>query len=255
MKTHFEAQKRTRCLQIGRWLWVLIFAPAGLCACLLLLGHPWWALLLFCIVLTTLTFGTLVPSLGWFGPLRRLQLGVSTQPLLTIDDGPHPEHTPAILRMLDEHGLKAIFFLIGEKAEAHPHLVAEILRRGHEIGNHTQTHPAKQFWALNPRRMWEEIAGCQETLLRLAPGYVPRYFRPPAGHHNPFCFLTSRILGLEMLMWTARGFDGTLTHTDFILRRIQRKLTADGIVLIHEGTPVTLEVAEKTARMVAEYRG
>jgi hypothetical protein len=54
-------------------------------------------------------------------------------------------------------------------------------------------------------------------------------------------------------MWTARGFDGTLRDTDYIVSRIRRKLTPDGIVLIHEGTPVCIEVTEKVAEMLASY--
>jgi len=54
-------------------------------------------------------------------------------------------------------------------------------------------------------------------------------------------------------MWTARGFDGTLTNTDYIVSRIHRKLTPDGIVLIHEGTPVCVEVTEKVAQMLTGY--
>jgi hypothetical protein len=65
--------------------------------------------------------------------------------------------------------------------------------------------------------------------------------------------LTARAIGLETLMWTARGFDGTLTNIDSIVSRIRRKLTPDGIVLIHEDTPVCIEVTEKVAALLANY--
>lgn len=243
---------RAECLRRGHRRLVLLFMPAVVCVLLVIAGAWPWALLLFCIVLTTLTIATLVPRCALFGPLVKRQPEGSRQPLLTIDDGPHPEHTPAILDILDRHGLKAIFFLIGDRAEQHPELVREIARRGHEVANHTQTHPATTFWTLRPHAMWNEIARCQETLTRLLPEQPPRYFRPPAGHHNMFCVLTARALGLTTMMWTARGFDGTLRHTGYILSRIRRKLTDDGIVLIHEGTPVCVEVAEQVAAMLAE---
>ena len=244
-------QTRAECLRRGYRRLALLFLPAVICVLLVMAGAWPWGVLLFCVVLTSITIGTLVPRCAMFGPLVKRQPPGSRQPLLTIDDGPHPEHTPAILDILDHHGLKAIFFLIGDRAEQHPELVREIVRRGHEVANHTQTHPATTFWTLRPLAMWNEIARCQETLTRIVPEHAPRYFRPPAGHHNPFCVLTARALGLTTLMWTARGFDGTLRHTDFILRRIQRKLTDDGIVLIHEGTPVCVEVTEKVATMLA----
>ena len=244
-------QRRAECLRRGHLRLALILMPAVLCALIVLAGAWVSAVLLFCAVAITLMLGTLVSSCGWFGPLVRRQPAGSKHPLLTIDDGPHPQHTPAILEILDRHGLKAIFFLIGERAEKHPELVREIVRRGHEVANHTQTHPATTFWALRPRAMWDEIAHCQETLTCIVPQHPPRYFRPPAGHHNPFCVLTARALGLTTLMWTARGFDGRFRNMDRILSRIRRKLTNDGIVLIHEATPLTVELTEKVAAMLA----
>ncbi len=244
-------QIRAECLHRGHRRLALLFMPAVLCVLIVLAGAWASAVLLFCTVSIILMLGTLVSSCAWFGPLVKRQPSGSKHPLLTIDDGPHPQHTPAILEILDRHGLKAIFFLIGERADRHPELVREIVRRGHEVGNHTQTHPATRFWALRPRAMWNEIAQCQETLTRIVPQHSPRYFRPPAGHHNPFCVLTARALGLTTLMWTARGFDGTLRNMNQVLSRIRRKLTDDGIVLIHEATPLTVELTEKVAAMLA----
>lgn len=59
---------------------------------------------------------------------------------LTFDDGPIPEITPRVLDLLDEFGVKATFFMVGENAKRHPELVEEVRRRGHAIGNHTMHH-------------------------------------------------------------------------------------------------------------------
>ncbi|WP_395733688.1 polysaccharide deacetylase family protein [Prosthecobacter sp.] len=213
-------------------------------------GQPLAAVLLFCTVLTTMTIGTLVPRCALFGRMIKRLPQAGNPVLLTIDDGPHPEHTPAILDILDRHRIKALFYLVGERAMQHPELVRDILARGHEIGNHTQTHPASTFWMLRPARLWREIAGCQETLAALCPGQPPRFFRPPAGHHNLFTALIARSLGLRMMLWTARGFDGVLTDVPTITRRISHRLKPGAIVLIHEGTPVAVEVAEAVASMM-----
>src|SRR5262245_35801576 len=61
---------------------------------------------------------------------------------LTFDDGPDPEHTPRILDQLSRLGVRATFFVVGERAAAHPDLVKRIVNEGHEIGNHTWTHAA-----------------------------------------------------------------------------------------------------------------
>lgn len=59
---------------------------------------------------------------------------------LTFDDGPHPEATPAALRVLESHGVKATFFVLGNNAKQHPELMAELRRGGHQIGNHGMNH-------------------------------------------------------------------------------------------------------------------
>ena len=59
---------------------------------------------------------------------------------LTFDDGPIPEVTPWVLDTLDRYGVKATFFMVGENAQRHPELLAEVLRRGHSVGNHTMNH-------------------------------------------------------------------------------------------------------------------
>lgn len=230
---------------------VLALSPVPVVVWLVWRGQPQAAALLFCTVLTTMMIGTLVPRCALFGRMIKQLPEAGDQALLTIDDGPHPVHTPAILDILDRHGIKALFFLVGDRATQHPQLVRDIIARGHEIGNHTQTHPAGTFWMLRPARLWREIAGCQETLAALCPGPPPRFFRPPAGHHNLFTALIARSLGLRMMMWNARGFDGVLTDVSAITRRIALRLQPGAIVLIHEGTPVAVEVADAVTSLLA----
>lgn len=244
-----KAEIHARSLRSIRLRFFAALLPPGGAAWLAWLDRPAAAALFFVTGFTVMTIGTLMPRCALFGRMiKRLPPGPN-HALLTIDDGPHPEHTPVILDLLDRHGLKAVFFLIGDRAAAHPHLVREILVRGHEIGNHTQTHPATTFWALRPRHLWREIATCQETLTRLCPESPPRFFRPPAGHHNIFLPAITRALGLRILMWDARGFDGVRTDVERITRRIRERLKPGSIVLIHEATPVAVEVAEAVAAL------
>lgn len=99
---------------------------------------------------------------------------------LPIDDGPDPSTTVPMLDLLERQGAKATFFLIGTRAAANPALVGEIVRRGHTIGNHTQTHPLGAFWLAGPRRTAREVDACQ-AVLQAAGGAAPEWFRPPAG--------------------------------------------------------------------------
>ncbi|WP_395743100.1 polysaccharide deacetylase family protein [Prosthecobacter sp.] len=247
-----NATVRARCLRQAYLRFALALAPLPVVVWLFCHGRLLPAVLLFCTGLTLITLATLVPRCALFGRMIKRLQPAGNQALLTIDDGPHPEHTPVILDLLDQHGIKALFFLIGDRAAQHPHLVREIISRGHEIGNHTQTHPATTFWMLRPARMWWEISTCQETLASLCPGHAPRFFRPPAGHHNMFTALIAQALGLKMMMWTARGFDGVQTDLPAITRRIARRLKAGAVVLIHENTPVAIRVAEAVTSLLAE---
>jgi peptidoglycan/xylan/chitin deacetylase (PgdA/CDA1 family) len=160
---------------------------------------------------------------------------------LTIDDGPDPHDTPVLLDLLDRHRIKAVFFMIGWKVAAHPELVREVLRRGHEIGNHTMNHPQASFWCAGPWRTRREILECQEVIDKVA-GVKPRWFRAPVGHRNLFTHPIAGMLGLKVMAWNRRGFDTLGSDPDKALSRILPKLGPGDIVLVHEGTPVATEV-------------
>lgn len=152
---------------------------------------------------------------------------------LTIDDGPSDD-TPLLLDLLDAHGARATFFLVGERAAARPALVREIVRRGHGIGNHSQHHPQAWFWLLGPRHMAAEVGQAQAVLAALA-GRPPRWFRSVVGMTNPFVAPALRRHGLQRVAWSARGYDGVDCVPEQVVARIARDLRPGAIVLLHEG--------------------
>ncbi|GAA4858431.1 polysaccharide deacetylase family protein [Luteimonas vadosa] len=181
----------------------------------------------------SLFWGALWPQSRLYGPaLSRLPVA-DKRVWLTIDDGPSGD-TAAILDLLDAHGAKATFFLVGERAAARPDLVRAIAARGHGIGNHSQAHPSRWFWALGPRRMREEIAGGQ-AILRGITGQPPRWFRAVVGMANPFTVAPLREHGLSRVAWSARGFDAVAPDPATVVSRIERTLAPGAIVLMHEG--------------------
>ena len=180
-------------------------------------------------------WGSLWPHSRVFGPvLRRLPITANAV-WLTIDDGPSVD-TPALLDLLDAHAARATFFLVGERAEAMPELVREIVARGHAIGNHTNRHLSAWFWAIGPQRMNEEIGRAQATLAHLA-GAPPRWFRAVAGMANPFVLPVLTRHGLRRVSWSARGFDAVDGNTHRVFARLVRGIAPGAILLLHEGGP------------------
>jgi peptidoglycan/xylan/chitin deacetylase (PgdA/CDA1 family) len=197
-------------------------------------GQPAWALTSLLLVHAPTLWATLWPYSSWWGPVQNDFAPLGKEVCLTLDDGPDPEDTPAVLDALDSHGAKAIFFLIGEKALAHPELVREIIRRGHAVGNHTLTHPRFAFWCLGPGSLAREVEGAQSVLTGLL-GAPPRLFRAPAGMHNLFLHPVLRRHGLHLTGWSARGLDGSDTNRGRIVDRVLRGTRPGAILLLHEG--------------------
>jgi peptidoglycan/xylan/chitin deacetylase (PgdA/CDA1 family) len=97
---------------------------------------------------------------------------------LSFDDGPHPTNTPKMLDLLDRHGVKATFFMMGRSLERWPDTAREVLRRGHELGNHSYSHPRLVF--MSPARVREEIERT-DALLRGIGVTGAIHFSPPHG--------------------------------------------------------------------------
>lgn len=201
-------------------------------------GHLIIAIALHALLVGYLLGGTLNPASRLFGPLQtRCENGI----WLTLDDGPDPVDTPAILDLLDAHQAKVTFFVIGKKAANHPELIREIVRRGHSIGNHSWSHPQASFWCLGPIRTFREIAKCQQ-ILREITGTAPSLFRAPVGHYNIFVHPILNHFGLELIGWSSRGFDAVDASLDNVSEKIQKTLCNGAIVLAHESTPIAREV-------------
>lgn len=196
--------------------------------------------------------GTLFPRARIFGPMVTRVEGKGA--LITIDDGPDPEDTPAILDLLDEHGVKAVFFVIGEHVQAHPELAREIVRRGHELGNHTMTHPAANFWAAGSVRTRREIEGCSR-IIEAATGVKPRWFRAPAGHRNWFTHPVCHELGMEVVAWSRRAFDTVRSDVPGIVRSLTDGVGDGDILLLHEGTTTAKGVLKGVLEALAEKGG
>jgi peptidoglycan/xylan/chitin deacetylase (PgdA/CDA1 family) len=152
---------------------------------------------------------------------------------ITIDDGPNPEVTPQVLDLLDRFDARASFFCIGARAQRHPELCREIVRRGHAVENHSQHH-YYHFSTFGPRRMAREVEAGQDNLSALT-GQRPCFFRPTAGLRNPFLEPILARHGLHLASWTRRGYDTRNRDVDDVVRRLTSDLAAGDILLLHDG--------------------
>jgi peptidoglycan-N-acetylglucosamine deacetylase len=159
--------------------------------------------------------------------------GVPAGVAVTIDDGPDPDVTPLVLSQLDEHRAHATFFCVGERVLRYADLAREIVKRGHDIENHSQRH-RHHFSLMGPSGMSDEISRAQDSITRVT-GSSPRFFRAPAGLRNPFLDPVLVRLQLHLASWTRRGFDTVNANAEAVYRRLADRLRDGDILLLHDG--------------------
>jgi peptidoglycan/xylan/chitin deacetylase (PgdA/CDA1 family) len=162
---------------------------------------------------------------------------------LTFDDGPDPQVTREIARLLEARGFHGTFFVVGERAERHRELLRGLVDAGHEVGIHSYDHsPASSFPAMGwLAQDFERATAAVEGAI----GRHPRLYRPPVGLLNPRIHRVARRGGWTIVGWTVRARDGVPTSVDAVLRRVLPGLRAGAVVLLHDrlrsGTPASLE--------------
>lgn len=153
--------------------------------------------------------------------------------VLTFDDGPDPIHTRKVLDILDAHNAKATFFVIGRKVEAHPDVVREIARRGHEVGVHGFTHD-RLFSLRGGRRVRRDLEKAIRAIEKVTERR-PTLFRPPIGHTNPTIARVADRLELTVVGWTAAGYDGLASaNASKVVSRVAQALDDGVIILLHD---------------------
>lgn len=194
---------------------------------------------LLALLAITITVGSFYPPSGIFG--RPLLRGPCTRPLiaLTFDDGPDEKYTPKVLEVLGRHGARATFFVIGERAARHPELVAELIRQGHQVENHSLRHAFTTPF-LPRAKLAAELRETQEIIARAAvqagqgPKH-PRFFRPPVGILSPPVVAAARRVGLRLCGWSCKSRDGLLSTTaEQAFFRLRHGLRPGAILLLHD---------------------
>lgn len=188
--------------------------------------------------LAALTAAFWAPSAPVFLPGTGPAFGIRTRlpgspgVLLTFDDGPHPDGTPAVLRLLDEAAVKAVFFLVGEQVRRWPSLAADITAAGHTIGIHGFRHQSRRQWTA--RLLRDDLDRARVTI-HDATGTTPRLYRPPHGLLTLAGLREIRTQGLDPLLWTRWGRDWERRATiESITCRLTHGARAGDILLLHD---------------------
>jgi peptidoglycan/xylan/chitin deacetylase (PgdA/CDA1 family) len=167
---------------------------------------------------------TLLADSVCHGPSDRRSLA------LTFDDGPTPG-TLRVLEVLDRHRVKATFFQCGMHVRRNPQISREILAAGHELGNHTDTHPLLAMHT--PDFILNEMVRAQ-LAIEEATGVTPKYFRPPYGVRWFGLGEAQRRMNLLGVMWSVIGRDWRLPGAA-VARRVLRAASNGAIICLHDG--------------------
>lgn len=163
---------------------------------------------------------------------------------ITFDDGPVPEQTPRLLDMLKERGVKATFYVVGTNAAAHPEILRRMVAEGHEIGNHSWSHPAlTKLGAAGVKSQMDKT----NAAVFAATGENPKTMRPPYGATN--ASLNRRLndeFGMKVILWAVDPLDWKYRNAERVANSIVTSTKAGDIILAHDIHGSTVNAMPKT---------
>lgn len=191
---------------------------------------------LLVLIFSLLILYCIIPDL-WtrFFSRRVLKRGIPTKRYVffTFDDGPHPEYTIEILKILQRYNLRATFFVLGKKVRSYPEVLEAIKRSGHRIGNHSYSH--RFVWIMPPNLIEKEF----EETDKVVKGIIeeePSYIRPPWGGNNLALWKHISKDGKGLVLWSLDSKDWMRNiSTDDIVRNVLEKVKPGDIILFHDG--------------------
>lgn len=224
----------------------------GTFLCLVLAGPP--AALICWLILLALFKGWIAPAYlpesQGFGPLL-VRFDCDEKLLaLTFDDGPDQD-TLELLEVLDRLEVQATFFLIGKQIEKRPEVAREIVRRGHQVGNHTYSHPDLSRCSVGQLAFEVDHTA---HLIEQATGVRPRFFRPPYGFRNRSTMRFLHKRGYRVANWSVNSLDFMqLGVLSLYHRLLQRALPGD-IILLHDGPGCRRQTVDAIALAIRRWQ-
>jgi peptidoglycan/xylan/chitin deacetylase (PgdA/CDA1 family) len=184
------------------------------------------------------------PGVFYFVPMSEKQIA------LTIDDGPHPVVTPAILNVLKENGCHATFFLLGDHAHKNQSLVRRIKSEGHEVANHLMTDRPSIF--LGERKFESELLESEEII---GPSEDDKWFRPGSGWFTRGMLKTAKRHKYKVALGSVFPYDTLIRYVPYISEFILRKVFPGSIVILHDGSADRIRTAKVLKHVLPVLKG
>ena len=157
---------------------------------------------------------------------------------VTFDASWGGDKTLKILDLLDQYNAKATFFLVGIWVDKYPELVQAIAERGHEIGNHSDSHA--HFTQISEAQIRQELDSCSDKIEALT-GKRPTLFRPPYGDYNSRVITVVRDEGYEAVQWSVDSLDWKNRGVDDLIKRATTNVQSGDIILFHNDSEYIVE--------------
>ncbi len=159
------------------------------------------------------------------------------------------EQTQTLLDILKEHNIKSTFFLVGMWVDKYPESVKAIFDGGHDVGNHSNTHP--HLPQAQRDKIKSEIDDCNNKIEKIT-GKRPILFRPPYGDYNNAVVEVTNELNMHCIQWDVDSLDWKDPSADEMVKRIKSKIKPGSIILMHNGAKNTPEALPRILDMIKE---
>jgi len=170
---------------------------------------------------------------------------------LTFDDGPHPEYTPALLRVLEREEVSATFFLLGREVTAHPEIARQIVEAGHQVANHSYNHP--DYRRLDNAEKHEDFLRAQDVIEE-ATGVRPNWVRPPYGAMDESAELFWLEEGMKIALWSIDPVDWQRPGVDAITDEVVSSVHPGAIPVLHDAGGDRSQTVRATRNIIRELR-
>lgn len=169
---------------------------------------------------------------------------------LTFDDGPHPVHTPQLLKVLEQYQIKATFFWLGVYVERFPEIAREVYRQGHAIALHGYQHIS--FPTLNPIQLKESLEKTQESITKACEinGKLIKNVRPPNGLVMPQTINLLKQWDYRIIMWSVVPEDWVKPGVSLVTNRVLQQTSNGSIIVLHDGYHGGEDVAASVAEIL-----